>query len=321
MQPNKNSAGATFDGSRRQYLKAGILAMAFIPLTANSNTHSLSPITVTDALGRQVRLDRPPQRIVSIFASNTELIHALGATNRIVGIEDFTRFPPDIREGRTIIGGRLGFSVEAIARLEPDLIVMTPARQAVNTLLKPMETIGVPVLVLLHRDLQEIFSNLSLLGRVLGNEKHADQVVAQLQRRLTMIDRQLEGVQRPRVYFETGQNDRGNFTTIRKGHYTYDALLQAGAESIFADLDNINQVSGEAIIAANPDVILVARNEGSVDSIKKRPGWQNIQAIRDDRVFMVPRELFLIPGPRIIDGVKYLAPLLHPQIFSDRASV
>ncbi|MCC5797613.1 MAG: ABC transporter substrate-binding protein [Methylophaga sp.] len=310
-----------FQAQRRHYCKAIIagIALALMPKsTRGDGVSNVGGLEITDGLGRQVSLARPPQRIVSIFSSNTELLHALGATDRIVGIEDFTRYPPDIRDGRTIVGGRLGFSVETIARLEPDLVVMTPARQAVNTLLKPMQTIGVPVVVMLHRNLAEIFSNLRLLGHVLGNSLHAESVIGQLQQRLQSVDQQLAGVRRPRVYFETGQNDRGNFTTVRKGHYTYDALLQAGAESIFGDLDQITQVSGEAIIAADPEVILLARNDGNPDSIKHRPGWQNISAVRNNRVFVVPRELFLIPGPRIVDGVEMLAPLLHPNVFVDQ---
>ena len=323
MADKTHSFPPLFQPQRRHYCKAIIAGIALALIPKSTRAYGVSNgerLEITDGLGRQVSIARPPQRIVSIFSSNTELLHVLGATDRIVGIEDFTRYPPDIRDGRTIVGGRLGFSVETIARLEPDLVVMTPARQAVNTLLKPMQTIGVPVVVMLHRNLAEIFSNLSLLGHVLGNLLHAESVIEQLQQRLQVVDRQLAGVRRPRVYFETGQNDRGNFTTVRKGHYTYDTMLRAGAESIFDDLDQITQVSGEAIIAADPEVILLARNDGDPDSVKHRPGWQNISAVRNNRVFMVPRELFLIPGPRVVDGVEMLAPLLHPDIFVNQGA-
>lgn len=298
---------------RRSCLQAiGALLICLAPGMTPSRARG-EPVSVIDALGRRVHLPGPPRRIVSIFASNTELLHALGAAHRIVGIEDFTRYPPDIREGRVIVGGRLGFSAEAIARLEPDLVVMTPARQAANTLLRPMEIVGVPVLVLLHKDLAQIFANLHLLGRVLGDPGHARSVVGALEHRLGRVTARLDGARRPRVYLETGQNDRGNFTTLRRGTYTHDALRLAGGDNVFDKLDSITQVSGEAVIAADPEVILVARRDGDVDGVRRRTGWQRISAVRHGRVFAVPRELLLIPGPRIVDGVETVAALLHPQ--------
>jgi iron complex transport system substrate-binding protein len=89
------------------------------------------PITVRDGLDRVVTLPAPPRRIVTIFASNTEMVAALGLTDRIVGIEAYTRHPPEV-VSKPLVGGRLGFSVDAMVGLRPDLVVVTPARQAVN---------------------------------------------------------------------------------------------------------------------------------------------------------------------------------------------
>lgn len=301
--------------SRRQCL-LGFVAFTLMPGNCFArNDAPPTKRTITDALGRRVTLDKTPQRIVSIFSSNTELLHALDATDQIVGIEDYTQYPPGIRDNRTIVGGRLGFSAETIARLEPDLVIMTPARQAVNTLLRPMEIVGVPVVVLLHRNIEQIFSNLGLLGTVLGNAAHAQTVVQQLKQRLQQVESQIKTSPRPSVFFETSQNDRGNFATVRKGHYAHDALQHAGGDNIFSELKNINQVSGEAVISANPDVIFVARRESDVSGVLNRPGWQQVNAIRHRRVYQVPRELLLIPGPRIVDGVETMAALLHPDQF------
>ena len=101
---------------------------------------------------------------MSIFASNTELLAALGLVDRIVGIESFTRYPPEVM-GRPLVGGRLGFSVDAIVGLRPDLVVMTPARQATYQLLDPMQRLDIPVLVVLARTVDEVLSNIRLFAR------------------------------------------------------------------------------------------------------------------------------------------------------------
>ncbi len=88
-----------------------------------------APIEVRDALGRTVVLPAPPQRLVTIFASNTELVTSLGLVDRIVGVEDYTRFPPEAA-AKPKVGGRLGFSVDAVVAQRPDLVIVTPARQA-----------------------------------------------------------------------------------------------------------------------------------------------------------------------------------------------
>jgi iron complex transport system substrate-binding protein len=104
-------------------------ACALAPLIATAG----EPTVVRDGLDRVVTLPAPPQRIVTVFASNTEMVAALGLTDRIVGIEAYTRYPPEV-VSKPLVGGRLGFSVDAVVGLRPDLVVVTPARQAVNQL-------------------------------------------------------------------------------------------------------------------------------------------------------------------------------------------
>jgi iron complex transport system substrate-binding protein len=134
-------------------------------------------MTVQDALNRAVTLPSPPQRIVTIFASNTEMISALGLTDRIVGIEAFTRYPPDVLS-KPLVGGRLGFSVDAVVRQRPDLVIVTPARQAANQLIDPMERIGIPVIVLQQGTVAEVLANIRLLGRATGISQRGDDVAA-----------------------------------------------------------------------------------------------------------------------------------------------
>ncbi len=125
------------------------------------------PLIVHDALDRTVSFAAPPQRIIPIFASNTEIVTALGLAGRVVGIEAYTRYPPEILD-RPLVGGRLGFSVDAVVDLHPDLVVVTPSRQAANQLVDPMERLGIPIIVLLQRDVAEILSNIRLVARIAG---------------------------------------------------------------------------------------------------------------------------------------------------------
>jgi iron complex transport system substrate-binding protein len=271
------------------------------------------PVTVEDALGRKVTLKTPPQRIVSNFASNTELLAALGLVDRIVGIENFTRYPPEVI-GKPLVGGRLGFSVDAIVGLRPDLVVMTPARQATYQLLDPMERLDIPVLVVLARTVDEVLSNIRLFARAAGVAGRGDEVTGRLNARLVRVKEATRALAPPRVVMVTGRIGNGLVLVTRPDTYTGDAVTIAGGRFALGGSTAVPQVSPEAIFSADPDVLLFAGLQKDLDELARQPGWRDMQAVRTGRAFVVPRTEFLIPGPRTVDGIERLARLLHPSL-------
>jgi len=269
------------------------------------------PVTVHDAFGRAVSFPAPPQRIVPIFASNTEIVASLGLGDRIVGIESFTRYPPDVLD-RPLVGGRLGFSVDAIAALQPYLVVVTPSRQAANQLIDPMERIGVPVLVLLQRSVPEILENIRLMARVAGVPERGAEVVARFEARLAAVKKKIEGRKSPSTVMITGRLGNGLMLVAREGTYTGDAMVLAGARFALPGTRTIAQVSPEAILEADPDVLLWAGSERDLKELIARPGWADLRAVKNGRAHAVSRVELLIPGPRTIDGIEHLAALFHP---------
>jgi len=266
------------------------------------------PILLTDAIGRAVEIARPPQRIVPIFASNTELVAALGLSERIVGVEAYTRFPPEMTK-KPQIGGRLGFSVDAIVAQRPDLLIVTPARQAMHQLIDPMTRLGVPVIVLLARSVEEVMDNLRLVGHAAGVPERGEVVAAALEARLAAVAKAVP-VERPRVVMITGRLGNGLVLVARADTYTGDAIVKAGGRHALAR-SVVAHVSPEAVIAANPDVLLFAGAQADLDALVAQPGWRLARAVREGRTSIVARAEFLIPGPRTIDGIEKLATRLR----------
>lgn len=293
------------------------------PLLARPGSAAASwPRRLTDGLGNVVEIAAPPRRIVAIFASNVEMLAALGLTDRIVGIEALTRFPPEV-VGKPLVGGRLGFSAEAIARLDPDLVVMTPARQAAHALGGPLARLGVPMLVVTHRDLMQVFGNIALLGAATGAEDAAATLIADLRRRLDAVAARVAGRPAPRVFLETSAVGRGAFGTARPGSYTFDILRRAGGAPSLAALSPTGpaQVSAEAILRADPEVYLLAGRPDQAAEVPARPGFAGLAAVRAGRLHAVPRAELLIPGPRVVAGAERVARLLHPGAFVQPALV
>jgi len=285
-----------------------ILALAL----AVSQPAATQPVTVHDAFGRTVTLAAPPQRIVPIFASNTEIVASLGLADRIVGIEAYTRYPRDVLD-RPLVGGRLGFSVDSIVALQPDLVVVTPSRQAANQLIDPMERIGVPILVLLQRSVPDVLANIRLIGRVAGVAEQGEQVAARFEGRLAAVKRKVEGRRPPSAVMITGRLGTGLMLVAREGTYTGDAMVLAGARFALPGTQTIAQVSPEAILNADPDVLLWAGSARDLEELVARPGWSEMRAVKSGRAHAVNRVELLIPGPRTIDGIEHLAAIFHPD--------
>jgi iron complex transport system substrate-binding protein len=239
------------------------------------------------------------------------MVAALGLADRIVGIEAYTRFPPEVL-GKPLVGGRLGFSVDAVVAERPDLVVVTPARQAANQLVDPMERLGIPIVVLLHRSVAEVLDNIRLLGRLGGVAQRGEELAARLQARLDRIKQRVAGLSQPSTIMITGRLGNGLLLIARPGTYTGDAIVRAGGR-FGLESGAIAQVSPEAILNADPDVLLFAGSEKDLKELIARPGWKDMRAVRDKRAHAVVRAELLIPGPRTIDGIERLAEIFHPK--------
>ncbi len=302
---------------RRLWLRRA-LALAgagILPAWAGAVPTGVFPRRVVDTLGRTLSIARPPQRIVVIFPSNTEIAFALGLEARIAAIGGRVRWPPAAL-AKPSVGDALGYSAEAISAHHPDLIIVTPAQRSALELTEPFGRLGVPVLVLQHPDLPAILRNIRLVGQASGNEAQADRVVAAMHEALHAIQARLRGTPRRRVFLETAAAGNAAFQTVGRGHYANDALTWAGGENIFADLQASQQVSGEAIFLRDPDVIIsLQQTPESPEAIARRPGWSALRAVREKRVVVLPRSHKLIPGPRQIEAVREYARAIHPEYF------
>lgn len=291
--------------------------LAAAPAAASAAPHSpaASGLRAVDAAGREVVLQRIPARIATVFSSNTEIVAALGLGARIVAIDGMTTYPPEVLD-RARVGGRLGLSVEAVVAQRPDLVLLTPARQAMHQLLLPLERLGVPTVVLMSRDLEELLSNVRLVAHLTGTASRGAALEAGLRRRLAEVDRRTRGLPRPSVVMITGLVGGGMVLIARDDSYTGDAIRASGARSALRPPAGWSQVSPEAIRIADPDVLLFAGRDADLERLVRAPGWRALRAVRTGRAFTVPRSEFLIPGPRTFDGIERLARRLHPVAFA-----
>ena len=269
------------------------------------------PLVVTDDLGREVRIERPPARIVSIAPSNTEVLYALGLVDRVVGVDSYSNYPPEATE-KPQVGDYIAPDLERIVAAEPDLILATAAHR--ETVLPELERLGLPAVVIEPLNLDEVFASIELVGDITGESDRAQDVVCSLQTRVDAVAAAVAGAPPTRIFFELSPD----LFTAGPGSFVDDLITRAGGTNIAADAGEMwPQLSAEAVVSADPEVILLADHEAGItpEQVAARPGWQGISAVEQDRIVSIVSDLVARPGPRVVDGLEAIAAALHPDRF------
>ena len=272
-------------------------------------------------------LDAIPNRIISMAPSTTEIVFALGLDEKVVGVDSYSDYPYDfsawIAAGNmTSIGDFENPNMEAIASLEPDLILATGGVQAETV--ETLRDLGYKVLVLNPSNIDGVLKNIELIGNATGKTAEAKTLVNDITSRIDAVVNKVAGAAaKPTVYYEVWYDPTSLWTAGAKA-WQNELIEKAGGVNIFADqqLDYF-QSSAEAVIERNPDVILLPE-EGmgkgepfwvSLDAVKARPGWSSISAVQNDGLVTVDSNTIARAGPRVADIIEDLAAAFHPELF------
>jgi iron complex transport system substrate-binding protein len=290
-----------------------LLIAACSPASPASGT-----LTFTDGLGREITLEAPAQRVVSLAPSNTEILFAIGAGSQVVGRDEFSDYPAEAAAVESV-GGSFGeYSAEAIVALEPDLVLAAE----INTpeLVKQLEDLGLTVYYLKNPvTLEEMYTNLEIVGQLTGHD--AADLVASLERRVAAVDEKVAQAEaRPTVFYEIDASDASKPYTYGPGTFGDLLIQRAGGVNLAAlagIADPYPQVSLEQIVTTNPTIIVLGDSMWGVtpESVAARAGWESIDAVKNDQIFPFDDNLVSRPGPRLVDGLEQLAKLLHPDLF------
>ncbi len=269
----------------------------YLPLWAHA------AVTVTDDRGAAVIVERPPQRIVSLLPSLTEGVCALGACDRLVGVDRYSNFPARVQQ-LPRVGGGLDPQVEAIVALRPDLVLIAQSARAAERL----QALGLKVLVLEPRTHADVRRVLLTLGEVLAAPSAADTWQA-IDAGVSAAARSLPPeVRGTRVYFEVGAGPYA----ASESSFIGETLSRLGVRNIVpAALGPFPKLNPEFVVRADPDLVMVG--EGFAAALTQRPGWRQLRAIRQERLCVFPPEqsdMLVRPGPRMAEAARLMAACL-----------
>jgi iron complex transport system substrate-binding protein len=272
---------------------------------------------VTDGYNRAVRIPVNPQRIVSLAPSLTETLYALGVQDRLVGDTDYCDYPPDAKK-KPKVGGVINPSLEKIATLHPDLVLLSKEGNMLDTV-RALDALGIANYATDAQTIDQIISSTQKLADILNVSAAGKALADNLRQRLAILEQKLNGVTPKRVLFIVWPEP---LMSVGKNTFVADALRRAGAISIVDSSQDWPQVSLEEVAHLQPEYLIFAPShtgsgEHDFDFVAHEPGWQILDAVRNRR-FVIASDAIVRTSPRIVSVIEDLARRLHPDVFQEK---
>jgi iron complex transport system substrate-binding protein len=260
-----------------------------------------------------------PQRIVSTAPSLTETLFALGLGDSVVGVSQHCHYPPEAAS-LPKVGTYVNPNVEAIVALRPDLVVLqeTPSQAAAQ-----LRRVGIATLVLRHGNLDSVFATITAIGARCGVPDRAAKLNGEIRARFDAIRRHAVGKPRRSLVFIVGRSPGSldNLIAVGKGSYLNELIEIAGGVNALAQtFVPYPKVSLESMIGVNPDVLVdmgdmaetlqvTEEHKRSVVALWSR--YPTLNAVKHERVFAVASDIFVVPGPRVVDAAAAFEKMLQ----------
>jgi iron complex transport system substrate-binding protein len=268
---------------------------------------------VVDETGRTVRVPETAERIVSLAPNLTETLYALGLQDRLVGDTEYCDYPADAQK-KPKVGGAINPSIELVAALHPDLVLVASINRYETV--RALDDLNIPVYGTDPHSVEQIIASTTKLADVLGAGPSGAELGAALERRLADLQARLKELPLRRVLFVVWTDP---LISVGKNTFIADALGKAGAISIVESTQDWPHLSLEEAVRLQPEYLVFTAehdngNAAALQALNSRPGWRSLEAVKNHRIAVIS-EAVDRPAPRIISAIEDLARQLHPEAF------
>ncbi|MBY8911352.1 ABC transporter substrate-binding protein [Bacillus sp. YC2] len=271
------------------------------------------PVTIKDAANEKVTIQKEPKKIVSLMPSNTEITYALGLGDKVVGVTTNDTYPKETKKIAKV--GDMNINVEKVVALKPDLVLAHASSMSASAdAMKQLKDAGITVLTVNDaQSFQEVYKSINMIGKAAGKEKQADRLVGKMKSDLSAIEKKADSISEKdekKVFVEVSPD---GYTT-GKGTFMNEMLEDIHAKNAAGGQSGWVQLTDEAIVKLNPDVIITTDGVKAAE-VEKRAGWGAVNAVKDHHVYSVDPDLVTRSGPRLAEGVEKLAESVYPDTF------
>ncbi len=267
------------------------------------------PVTITDQIG-EMAIDVRPERVISLSATATEMLFAVGAGEQVVAVDSFSNYPPEAP-----ITDLSGFqpNIEAIASYEPDLVVIS---YDPGGLVDGLKSLGADVIVFsAAATLDDAYDQIEAIGTATGHSEEAAEVISDIEDSIDEIVSSLDLPAEPFSYFLELDP---SYYSVTSDTFIGQIFALAGLESI-ADVaggtSSYPQLSEEFILDQNPDLIILTDCCGSnLETVSARPGWSELDAVQGKRVLIFSADVTSRWGPRVVEMLETVSEAVANQL-------
>lgn len=280
---------------------------------AGATEEAAFPVTVTDALGNEVTLEKAPERIVTLSPVNTEILYGLGLDDEIVGRTDNDNYPPEVTEKPSV--GDMVFSAEEVIALNPDIVFAhASGMYGTEAQVEQLEAAGVKVFVVENAQTMDgIYSTFEVIGEITGKVDEAQSLVTQVKDEIKAVQAKVEGFDNRSTFIVVGMDP--DIYVVGKNTYMDEMLQLIGVNNTVSESGWV-KLSPEDFVAANPETLLFTYEE-SVGSVTGNEVFANMEAVKNNALQLIDSDTTSRQGPRISKGLQSMAQAIYPEAFNE----
>lgn len=281
---------------------------------ATEQTETQFPMTLKDALDKEVTVEKAPERIISLIPSNTEILFGLGLDEQIIGVNDNDNYPAEAAE-KEKIGGQ-EFNLEQIIALQPDLVVAHESGlySFGEEAIAQLESVGIPVFVVKNAlTFEETYTTIEQIGQLTGKTSEAADMIASIKEGIADIETKVTELEEKSVFVLVGAEP----DLYAAGQETFiDEMLDLlHIENVVPEL-GWPQYSAEQFVKSNADVILVTY-ESDLQAVSNNTAYSEMNAVKSGNVKLIDGDTTSRQGPRIVEGIESIAEAIYPEAFNE----
>lgn len=277
------------------------------------NQKTVYPFKFTDDSGKEIVLDKSPDKIASGSPSITEIIYAVKGEDKLIGVTEFCNYPEEATK-KDKIGDYNGPNIEKLIELGTKLYITDHIADDVKI---QLEDANITVVILAAKKYEDVFNRIELVGRMLDKYAGAENTLIEMKAREDYVLKAIKDAKSKRVFHEVWHEP---LMSSGPGSFIDEMIKMLGSENIASDATSAYaEFSVETLIERNPEIYVTA-NDGmkTVEDIKARTGYDQIDAVKNDRIYFLDADIISRPGPRIVEGLEILAEAIYSEIFNGK---
>ncbi|MEG0847569.1 MAG: ABC transporter substrate-binding protein [Niameybacter sp.] len=270
------------------------------------------PVSIVDSTGTTITLNEEPQKIVSLAPSTTEILGALGISDKVVGRTKYCNYPETIQDA-TDVGGTSNPNVETIVALQPDLVVAST--HVSDEVIAKLREINIPVAFLNEQEnFEGTYSAIENIGLLVGCTEEAKIVVEGMRTQIEETIKKVNALnkeEKPRVYYAVWYGDSDS--TAGGDTFIGEMIRLAGGENIAQDVEGWS-ISKEKIVEGNPEMIIVPAGNGIKEGMETTDFYKDLTAVQEGHIYEINQDMISRQGPRLAEAFVALAKIINPEM-------